>query len=80
MAKKSILTSIDIASLVNAMKLVFPTREEVEKIVDERIKFLPTKEQFFKRIDELSGRLKKIDEAQELHQGQHDDITIASIL
>ncbi|MEK7119199.1 MAG: hypothetical protein AAB457_04035 [Patescibacteria group bacterium] len=73
MAKKSLLTSIDIASLINAMKLVFPTREEVGKIVDERFKFLPTKDEFFARIDKLSGEYKKIDEAETLHAGTMSD-------
>src|SRR3989344_2099455 len=78
MAQKSIFTSIDIASLVNAMKLVFPTKEEVvlKEAFEEKIRLLPTKEEFFSRMDKLSGEYKKIDKAETIHAGQlseHDD-------
>lgn len=50
--------------------------EEIEELLDkkfdEKLKPLPTKDQFSKRMDELVGLLKKTDEAQELHQGQHN--------
>ena len=76
MAKKSILSSIDIASLINAMKLVFATRDEVRTMMKEETKHLPTKDEFFTRMDKLSGEYKKIDEAETLHAGklsQHSD-------
>lgn len=72
--KRSILSSLDIASLVNAMKLVFPTREDVEKIIEEKIRFIPTKDEFFTRMDQLSGEIQKVREEQTLHQGQHEEI------
>jgi hypothetical protein len=78
MVKKSILSSFDIASLVNAMKLVFPTRKEVEHIVEEKLNkkilFIPTKDEFFTRMDKLSGEIQKVREEQTLHQGQHREI------
>ncbi|MBI5619972.1 hypothetical protein HY950_03350 [Candidatus Gottesmanbacteria bacterium] len=74
MKQKSILTSIDIASLINAMKLVFPTREEVRQMVKDETKHLPSKDDFFTRMDKLSGEIQKVRDEQTLHQGQHDEI------
>lgn len=41
--------------------------KEIERIVgekiDEKTKFLPTKDQFFERMDSLSGQIKKIQES-----------------
>lgn len=59
------------------MKVVFPTRDEFDQIIDEKLdkKFdeklgkLPTKEEFFSRMDKLSGEYQKIDEAETLHAG-----------
>ncbi len=52
--------------------------EEVGKLIeeklDEKIKFLPTKEEFFTRMDKLSGEIQSVRDAQELHAGQHTDI------
>lgn len=45
--------------------------KEIERIVDEKIKLLPSKDQFFERMDSLSGQMKKIDEKMDLHDGQH---------
>lgn len=75
MAKKSFLTSIDIASLINAMKLVFPTREEVRLIIKEETKHLPSKDDFYSRMDKLSGEYIKIDEAETLHIGRLSELT-----
>ena len=52
--------------------------KEIERIVEEEIdaktKLLPTKDQFFQRMDDLSGQMKKIQETLDLHDGQHSDI------
>ncbi len=52
--------------------------EEIERIVEEKIgekiKLLPTKDQYFERMDELSGQMKKLQETLDLHDGQHTDI------
>lgn len=63
MAKKIQKTSLqpaDITRLISAMKVVFPTHEDVEKIVEEKIgektKFLPTKETLDQRLSELPTR------------------------
>lgn len=53
-AKKSLLSPADVTTLINTMKVVFPTRDEVREIVREEIKFLPTKDEFFTRMDALS--------------------------
>lgn len=51
---------------------------EIERIVEENIdaktKLLPTKDQFFDRMDSLSGQMKKIQETIDLHDGQHVEI------
>jgi|WetSurMetagenome_2_1015567.scaffolds.fasta_scaffold425974_1 hypothetical protein len=77
MKKKSLLNSADVDLLIGAMKVVFPMREDVDKIVekklDEKIKLLPTKDEFFARMDKLSGEYKKIDEAETLLDGQLSD-------
>ena len=71
MAKKSILSSIDIASLINAMQLVFPTRDEVRTMIKEETKYLPPKDDFYTRMDKLSGEIQKVRDEQALHAGQH---------
>ncbi len=51
---------------------------EIKKIVreelDDKIKLLPTKDQYFERMDNLSGQMKKIQETLDLHDGQHASI------
>ncbi len=73
---KPTLNPADVSLLIGAMKVVFPTREEVREIVKVEIKHLPTKEKFFARMDKLSGEYQKIDEAETLHAGklsEHSD-------
>ena len=54
--------------------------DEIEKLLDkkldEKIKFLPTKDEFFSKMDEVMGELKTIREQQEIITGKtsdHDD-------
>ena len=67
------------------MKTVFPTREEMHKIVHleidgakkelrDEIRLLPTKEEFFSRMDKLSGEIKAMRDEHDLHAGQHRQI------
>lgn len=44
--------------------------EEVKKIVKEEVKYLPSKEDFATRMDEMMGELKAIREEQTLISGQ----------
>jgi predicted nuclease with TOPRIM domain len=50
----------------------------IEEIVEEKIsaktKLLPTKEEFFSKMDEVMGELKNTRESLDLHAGQHADI------
>ena len=50
--------------------------DEIEKLMDkkldEKIKFLPSKDEFFNRMDALSGEVKAMREAFEMHAGQHE--------
>lgn len=43
----------------------------IEEIVEEKTKFLPTKDEFFTKMDKYIGELKASREAFELHTGQH---------
>lgn len=75
---KTLLNPSDIAALISAMKIVFPTREDLGKMIDEKltekIRFVPTKELFLARMDKLSGEIKAYRDEQTLHQGQHEEI------
>ena len=46
----------------------------IEEKIDEKVKRLPTKDQFFQRMDDLSGQIKKLQETMDLHDGKHLDI------
>ncbi|MBI2404715.1 hypothetical protein HYV22_00875 [Candidatus Gottesmanbacteria bacterium] len=69
------LTQKDINTLIDRLKLIFPTKDEVKEIVhqaiDERFRLFPTKEEYFSRMDALSGELKAVRESQELHAHDH---------
>lgn len=72
--QKPVLTPADLTTLINTMKVVFPTRDEVREIVKEEIKFLPTKDEFFTRMDKLSGEIQKVRDEQTVHAGAQRDI------
>ncbi len=76
--KKSVLSPTDVTTLIHTMKVVFPTRDEVEKIVEEKldakIKLLPTKDEFFTRMDALSGEIKAVRQEQTIHADEHRKI------
>lgn len=78
MPQQSSLNPADVTALINAMKVVFPTREEVEKIVEEKldakIRFIPTKDEFFTRMDKLSGEIQKVRDEQVMHADHHSQI------
>ncbi|PJE67571.1 hypothetical protein COU95_01635 [Candidatus Shapirobacteria bacterium CG10_big_fil_rev_8_21_14_0_10_40_9] len=52
--------------------------DEIEKIVDkeleEKIKFLPTKDEFYGKMDELMGEVKAIREEQAVISGYKDKL------
>ncbi len=73
-SKKSIISQSDITLLMNTMKIVFPTVDDVRQIIKDEIKFLPTKNDFFTRMDKLSGEMKAVRESQDLHTGEHQEI------
>ena len=79
MPQKTILSPIDVAALISAMKIVFPTIEQVSALVseklDEKIKYIPTKEEFFSRMDKLSKEIQDARDELTLHTGSHDDLT-----
>jgi len=59
------------------MALTVKDLEEIEKIVDEKIKErtsnLPTKDEFFTRMDQLMGELKTIRESATILTGRSSD-------
>lgn len=77
--KPSVLTPADLTALVNTMKVVFPTREDVETIVEEKldakIKNIPTKNDFFTRMDMLTKEIKDAREELAAHTISHDRLT-----
>ena len=75
MKVKPTLNPVDVSLLMSAMKVIFATKDDVRDIVKEEIGYLPTKEEFFSRMDTLSGEYKKIDEAEALHAGTMSDHT-----
>lgn len=61
MADKNALTKKDINLLLEAFKSVFVTKTEFENFkmeLDEKLKGLPTKDEFYKAMDELMGEIK----------------------
>lgn len=59
------------------MVLTQPDIEEIEKIVKaiigEEIKNLPTRDEFYKRTDEMMGELRTIRQEQKLNTGKLSD-------
>lgn len=47
----------------------------IEEKSDERIRYIPTKEEFFSRMDKLSGEIKTMREEFPLHAGSHDELS-----
>lgn len=48
--------------------------EIVEEKIDEKTRLLPTKGEFFSKMDEVMGELTATRETFELHTGQHSEI------
>lgn len=67
--------SISIDDFLKIEKIVNNTVDERLKPVEEKISHFPTKEEFFSRMDELSGQIKKVQESFDLHQGSHEDLS-----
>lgn len=44
-------------SIFNDPVFVYKLEEVVERIVDEKMKFLPSKDEFYERMDHLSGMI-----------------------
>ncbi len=77
-AAKPILTPADMTALINKMKVVFPTREEVEHIVDDKLdkklRFIPTTDLFLTRMDKLSAEIQAVRDEQAAHVMDHSRI------
>lgn len=49
--------------------------EKLEEKFNERFKHLPTKEEFYNKLDELMTEVKAMREEQEVHAGQYSNIS-----
>jgi len=61
-------------TLQDLLKIERTVGDKIKEKFDEQFRFLPTKEEFFSKMDEAMGELKKVRESQELHAGQHGDV------
>ncbi|MBI3956234.1 hypothetical protein HY339_03165 [Candidatus Gottesmanbacteria bacterium] len=67
---------LTIKDLLKLQKIISDTLDEkLKQFYDDHIKYLPTKDEFFTRMDKLSGEYKKIDEAETLHTGMMSEHT-----
>ena len=48
--------------------------DELDKKIPNYIKYLPTKVEFYIKMDELMGEVKAMRESQEIHAGTHSEI------
>lgn len=66
---------LTIQDLLKLQKIVSDTIDEkFKQFYNDHIKYLPTKEEHFKKMDELMGEVKAMRETQELHVQDHSDI------
>ncbi len=69
------LTSDDKNTIVRLVSgIVKVDIDALEKRLTAKIDHLPTKDEFFTRMDELSGEIKKVREEQIIHAGDHSQI------
>lgn len=69
------LTSDDKNTIVRLVThIVKVDSDALRKEITAKIDTLPTKEYFSKRMDELSGEIKKVREEQIVHSGDHSEI------
>lgn len=69
------LTSDDKNTIVRLVThIVKVDSDALRKELNAKIDTLPTKEYFARRMDELSGEIKKVREEQIVHAGAHSDI------
>lgn len=67
---------LTVKDLLQLQKLIADTLDEkLKQFYEKHIQYLPTKKEFFTRMDKLSGEFKKIDEAETLHVGTLSDHT-----
>ncbi|MBI3379731.1 hypothetical protein HY029_03195 [Candidatus Gottesmanbacteria bacterium] len=48
--------------------------DELDKKIPNYIKYLPTKDEFYSKMDELMGEVKSMRETQEIHSESHRQI------
>lgn len=67
---------LSLQDLLKLQKMIAETIDEkLKQFYEDHIKYLPTKEEHFKRMDTLSGEVKAMREAQELHSGDHSRLS-----
>ena len=65
-------TKSDLKNFEDLMRLV--VREETPKIIDEKTKYLPTKEEFYKEMDKLYTKMNKIEEERMVEMSWKDQL------
>jgi len=73
------LTKSDLQQIGKLVKAIlnaelFDFRGEVKKIVKEQIKHLPTKDEFYTKMDKVITELQKVREEQTIQSGWKDEI------
>lgn len=66
---------------VKKLKAVFATKDDlaelekaVDQVIEEKMNFLPTKKDFFDRMDKLSHEIQDMRDESALHLGSHDEL------
>lgn len=72
--KDTFATKNDLTNLTTAFNIALGgLKTYIDERFSEAFRLLPTKEEFFSRMDKLSCEYKKIDEAETLHTGTMSD-------
>ena len=73
-SRMATLDNDDLKALKDLMEVTF--EEKLDEKLDEKLSHLPTKDEFYTKMDEVMGELKTIREEQTLqsqHLSDHDD-------
>ncbi len=75
-AQNGTLNEIDLDRIARLIDLRFElkARVEIAKMIDEKISFLPTKDEFYQKMDEVLSEVKGMREEFAAHKGSHERI------
>ena len=74
--QKGTLNEIDLDKIAGLIDLRFELKAqvEIERIIEEKLSFLPTKEEFYNKMDEVLSEVKGIREELAAHKMSHERI------